>query len=442
MPSRERSKRGTSAAQRTAKAAMLGAGMTGSYLGYLAQSLFLTPTARTTKLEATHQKAARHLTNGLLDLRGPLMKLGQTLSLLDGTLPAETIAELSRLQMQAPGMHPSLVRAQFRASMQRDPEEVFAAFDPTPFAAASIGQVHRAKLQTGEPVAVKIQYPGILNSIESDFKSFRAAVVLARISRRLPAEILDEMEEQIRAEADYTREANNIETFTTGLRPLDFIEVPHLYRSYSADRVLTMSLVAGEHLDTFLAARPSQRLRDLVGSRLFDLFYFQVFQMEAVHADPHWGNYLFRKDGTVGLVDFGCVKYLPAVFGANYRKVVMYDGRYDSDEYRHLMEEFYMSSGVRLTAAALRALAGLSERFYRKVYPLEADAPAFDFSDAGILRVCVEESTKLFRANGVRTEYVFLGRAEVGLYQTLHRLGARVPTSRIMRRYLQPAPSP
>ena len=430
-------KQGARGAGRVAKVAALGAGMTGNYLAYLAQSLFLAPAAREVKLKATHQKAARHLADGLLDLRGPLMKFGQTLSVQHGALPAETLTELSRLQRQAPGMHPSLVRAQFRASMRRNPEDIFPTFDPKPFAAASIGQVHWAQLPTGEPVAVKIQYPGIRDTIESDFKWLRAVAGPVRMSRHFPTEVIDEIEAQIRAEADYDREAKNLELFASGLRPLDFVEVPRLYRHYSADRILTMSLVPGDHLETFLAGRPSQQLRDLVGSRLFDLFYFQIFRMKALHADPHWGNYLFRKDGTIGLIDFGCVKYLPPAFVASYRKVALYNGRHDSDEYRQMMEELHTSSGARLAPATLRALASFSERFYRTVYSPEADAPAFDFSDAGILRVCMEESAKLIRAKGVRPEYVFLGRAEMGLYQTLHRLGSRVRTSYIMRQHLQ-----
>src|SRR5436305_1632298 len=87
------------------------------------------------------------------------------------------------------------------------------------------------------------------------------------------------------------------------------------------------------------------KVRDLVGRRLFDLFYFQLLRMHAFHADPHWGNYLFRADGTIGLVDFGCVKYLPATFVEGYRKTFLYNGRYDTDDFRRLLEEHYTLSG-------------------------------------------------------------------------------------------------
>jgi predicted unusual protein kinase regulating ubiquinone biosynthesis (AarF/ABC1/UbiB family) len=378
------------------------------------------------------------MTGDLMALRGPVMKLGQALSLQSDVWPEEVLAELSRLQMQAPGMHPSLVRAQFRSSMGKDPEEVYRTFAPEPFAAASLGQVHRATLKSGESVAVKIQYPGIREAIRSDFAWLRALSLPAQRSKHLPAAAIDELEAQIVAECDYVREADNAVLFAKRLKRLPFVDVPRVHRRLSRDKVLTMSVVAGKHLDAFLAGRPSRKTRDLVGERLFELFYFQILEMEALHADPHWGNYLFREDGTIGLVDFGCVKYFRPDFVANLRKIFLYDGPRDSPEFHRILDERYAGRGVKLGAAAHDALASMSERFYGKVYPpaVAQDGTPFDFADTGFLEDYMRAAGRVGAAKGALPDYVFLGRAESGLYQTLHRLKARVHTSAIVRKWL------
>ncbi|HUQ19731.1 MAG TPA: AarF/ABC1/UbiB kinase family protein [Gemmatimonadaceae bacterium] len=425
-------------ARRALRMAAMSAGVSGSYLGYLAQSAFLTKEKKQKKLGATHTRAARRVTEGMIALKGPAMKLGQALSLHTNFLPPETIAELSTLQMKAPGMHPSLVSAHFKANMGVEPEKAYRSFTPKPFAAASLGQVHRAVLKSGEKVAVKIQYPGIRDAIESDFKWFRAASKPAQLSHHIPEFALDELQEQIVAECDYVREADNAEFFRARLARLPYVEVPQIHRELSSDKVLTMSVVRGEHIDAFLAKRPARKLRDLVGERLFELFYFQFLEMNALHADPHWGNYLFRNDGTIGLVDFGCVKYFQPSFVANLRKMFLYEGPRDSANFRRVLEERYNERHMKLSKAAHAAFASMSENFYARVYPprIENDSVPFDFGDPSFLNDFIRESAKVAKAKGALPEYVLLVRAETGLYQTLHRLKARVHTSAILRKWL------
>jgi predicted unusual protein kinase regulating ubiquinone biosynthesis (AarF/ABC1/UbiB family) len=418
--------------------AALTAGVTGSYLGYLAQRSFLGAEGRKRKLKATHARAARRMTSGLVGLRGPAMKLGQTLSLQAGLLPEEMLAELATLQMQAPGMHPTLARARFTAAMGRAPEEMFRRFSPEPFAAASLGQVHRAETRAGEPVAVKIQYPGIREAVAGDFRWFRTVSKGAQLTRHLPAENLAELEEQILAETDYAREASNLELFRKRLSALTFVRVPKVYPAYSGEGVLTMERLTGAHLDDLLRKNPSQEVRNRLGARLVELFYFQILRLGAFHADPHWGNYLFGKGGTIGMVDFGCVKYLSPEFVATLRTVYLYPGDRNGPEFQRLLDERYALRGRRLAPAARKALAQFARNFYQLVYPPEIarDDEPFDFADDTCLRIYLRESGNLARARCALPEYLMLARAETGLYATLHRLRARVPMSRIVRRYL------
>ena len=424
--------------------AAMTASVTGSYLGYLAQHAFLDDKGREAKLRATHAKAGRRIASDLKALRGPAMKLGQLLSVQSGVLPEETLSELASLQREAPPMHPSLVRAQFKRAMGAPPEQVFRSFDEIPFAAASLGQVHRAVTDDGETVAVKIQYPGIDDAVRNDFTWFRAVATASQMKRYYPETLIAEMERHVVAETDYAQEARNVEYFARGLAPLGFVGVPRVYAELSRDVVLTLSMVKGESLDAFLARRPSQRLRDLVGERLLELYYFQVLRLGAFHADPHWGNYLFRPDGTIGLVDFGCVKQLPPAFVDNLRAVYLYPGPRDSAAFRDLLARRYAVTSKRPSPKAQRALVRMAQQFYSRVYPPDAarDSEPFDFSDAAVVWDYIRESQNVTLAKGTLPEYVFIGRAESGLYSTLHRLGARVRTSAIVRRYLGDAPQP
>src|SRR5438105_6926024 len=198
-----------------------------------------------------------------------------------------------------------------------------------------------------------------------------------------------------------------------------------------------MSLLTGRHLEDFLAQRPSQKLRNELGAHLFELFYFQVLKIEALHADPHWGNYLFNDDADISLVDFGCVKYLSRESVAYLRSVFLYPGSTGSADFRRLLETYYEQAGEMLLPGARRALIRFADNFYRKVYPPKPDKDQlFDFSDAIFLRDFLRESKNLFRTKGVITEFIFMALAEMGLYQTLHRLRARVHTSDIVRKYL------
>src|SRR5437588_9221753 len=421
---------------RAVSMASMGAGIAGSYFGYLLQRAFLGEARGKIKLKSTHVRAARRMADEMQALRGPAMKLGQMLSLQTGVLPDEILAELATLQMEAPGMHPSLVRVQVKQSLGDEPEKIFKQFTPEPFAAASLGQVHHAITREGQRVAVKIQYPGIRRAIENDFRLFRTFSKPAQASGHIPKSAIDEIEKQIVAETDYEHEADNIDFLADRLAPLSFVKVPRVFRKYSSDKVLTMSLMTGGHLEDFLAQRPSQKLRNQLGSDLFELFYFQVLKIETLHADPHWGNYLFNDDADISLVDFGCVKYLSPESVAYLRSVFLYPGETDSANFRRLLETYYERIAEKLLPAARRALIRFADNFYRKVYPPKPEKELFDFGDATFLRDYLRESKNLFRTKGVLTEFIFMGRAEMGLYQTLHRLRARVPTSQIVKKYL------
>jgi predicted unusual protein kinase regulating ubiquinone biosynthesis (AarF/ABC1/UbiB family) len=285
--------------------AQMGAGIAGSYLAYQVQRPFLDEVQNSERRHALGRRNARRIRKGLQDLRGPIMKVGQALSMQTHIFSADVVEELAGLQMQAPPMHPTLMRAQFKSAFGKYPEEVFRSFEPEPFAAASLGQVHQAVTKSGEEVAVKIQYPAIREAIESDFKVLRTAGFAARLTGHLQAAVVREAERGILEETDYGKEARNLEYFAEHLAPLPFVHVPTVHHELSTEQVLTMSRVSGLRLQEFLKTNPSQTVRDKIGVGLTRLFFFQLFRVQALHADPHPGNYLLNPDGSIGLVDFG-----------------------------------------------------------------------------------------------------------------------------------------
>jgi predicted unusual protein kinase regulating ubiquinone biosynthesis (AarF/ABC1/UbiB family) len=315
-------------------------------LGYQVQNIFLGETGKPQRKAHFQTKASRRLRVELGALKGPAMKLGQILSMQDGTLSEEVLLELAHLQMQAPGMHPSLARVQFKSALGKYPEEVFCEFDPESFAAASLGQVHRAITFKGEKVAVKIQYPAIRSAIESDLKLLRSAALPGRVTGHVPSALLDEIARGLLEETDYLHEAGNLDYFRKGLAGLDFVTVPRVHRELTSDRVLTMSFVEGESLSDWLKRKPSQTLRDLTGERMCEAYETQLQHLRVMHADQHPGNFLFQPDGRFGLVDFGCVKQV----------------NFDIREFRRFQEEF----GWRESEAAERRFLSI---LYGKAVP-------------------------------------------------------------------------
>ncbi len=245
-------------------------------------------------------------------LRGAVMKVGQLLGNLPGVVPEEFAETFAALHFEAPPMHYAMVRELFLDEFGRDPGEVFAAFDRRAFAAASLGQVHRARLASGEEVAVKIQYPDIARTIRSDVRNLRALLSPMRLTadRRCIAEILADVERMLLRETDYGQEARSGEEIRALFSPEDGIVVPRVFGEYSTRRVLTTEFLPGRHLREYLAGNPGRKARDRFTHLLVLATMRPFYRARRLFADPHPGNFLFMDDGRLGLLDFGCVRVL------------------------------------------------------------------------------------------------------------------------------------
>jgi predicted unusual protein kinase regulating ubiquinone biosynthesis (AarF/ABC1/UbiB family) len=270
-----------------------------------------------------HADIAEEAFRTLGELKGIALKVGQMVAYMDGALPEPYRAVyqkvLSRLLQDAPALPWSSVEPVLVHELGRPVAALFDSFDPLPFAAASIGQVHRATLPSGEPVAVKVQYPGVDEAFHSDLKNVRLfqsmiAPLLGIAGRGAMRANLDEVMAEVRArlleELDYEREARMQERFRSLLSTEGAVRVPRVFPDRSSRRVLTTEYVAGRSFPA-VCATASQAQRNHWGETLNRVLCRSLFEFRLFNADPHPGNYLFPEDGTVVLLDFGCVKEIP-----------------------------------------------------------------------------------------------------------------------------------
>ena len=283
-------------------------------------------------VERFHERTAERYTELLGHSRGVLMKIGQIMSMVDtralgtgGFWPYQKA--MSRLQADAPPMHPALVREVLDAELGSAVEQ-FADFSDEPMAAASIGQVHRAVLRDGREVVVKIQYPGVAQAIRDDLANtellatfLRFAISASGIKADVRA-VAREAAARISEEVDYRHEAATIATFGELYRGHPFIRVPDVVPEASGDRVLTMTYLDG--MDWAAAQQADQDLKNTWAEAITRFSQGNFRLANLLHADPHPGNYRFNADGTVGFVDFGCVKVLPEL---QRRRLVAHDPR-------------------------------------------------------------------------------------------------------------------
>ncbi|MEN8136256.1 MAG: AarF/ABC1/UbiB kinase family protein [Thermodesulfobacteriota bacterium] len=282
------------------------------YLAYALRSSFINKTEKQKALNETHLNAALKLLGTMGYLRGAVMKVGQLLSNMPHIVPEEMIDTLERLQFEAPPMHYSLIREVFLDEFGKEPHEIFASFDKKAFAAASLGQVHRATLKSGEEVAVKIQYPNMASTIRADLANMRKILLPMKLKKegRYLAGHLTDVESVLIGETDYLAEAKAMKNARKFFTPEDQIVVPRVWDEFSTNRVLTTDFLKGKHAGDFLKSDPPQEARDHFGTLISRAIFRQWSTARTIYADPNPGNFLLLDDNRLGLIDFGCCRTL------------------------------------------------------------------------------------------------------------------------------------
>jgi predicted unusual protein kinase regulating ubiquinone biosynthesis (AarF/ABC1/UbiB family) len=255
-------------------------------------------------------------------MKGAVMKLAQIASFISDDVPEQYRTALQQLQASAPPMTFDLARGVVEADLGQPLARLFADFEPEPLAAASIGQVHAARLPSGEEVVVKVQYPGVDDAIRADMANLPWLYgMLGMLNPGLdPKPLAAELQARITEELDYRREATNQATFARLFAVDPLVRVPGVVVERCGARVLTSARARGHDIE-WLKSQP-QDVRNRAGVVLFRFVFESIFRHHLFNGDPHPGNYLFHDDGGVTFLDFGCVKYFDAAMVAGWKRYV------------------------------------------------------------------------------------------------------------------------
>jgi predicted unusual protein kinase regulating ubiquinone biosynthesis (AarF/ABC1/UbiB family) len=397
-----------------------------AYLFYWIRGWFQHADQNEQSLAETHWHTAARLLDSMGYLRGAVMKVGQTLANYPDIVPREFVETLEQLHFDAPPMHWSLLREMVLNELGDDPENLFASFEKRAFAAASLGQVHRAQLPSGEQVAVKIQYPGIGRTVREDFRNFFLFLLPGRLNKdwQYTKDQADDLRERLARETDYTAEAAVQENVRALFREDDGIVVPRVYPQHSTSRILTMEFLDRVHIDHFMARNPSQEERNDFARKIVRAWCRMLYAGRLSYADPHPGNFLFMDDGRLGLIDFGFMIAHPDEEWAIMQKTdrAMTTGRREDRIAAH--KAWCSITDDPADADRLRLNDELGDWFWRPRY----HGGTFDFGDEADFRHGIDLFIEMIRKryNRARACTPAIARLNFGVRSMLYRLKAKI----------------
>lgn len=427
----------TSRSGRFFKLAGMTASVASQYAGQRARSFFLGEDEDGVQSES-YSRMAVQIADTLGELKGAVMKVGQIASQTQDFLPKEFSDALQTLQKEAPPMPFDVIVAQIEQELGQPVGDLFEYLQEAPYAAASIGQVHRARLHDGTDVIVKVQYPGVDESCDSDLKQLRLALKLGGLLK-MPKESVDhlfeEIRERLKEELDYENEARNIKLFRDFHKDDPWVIIPAVIDSHSTRRVLTLELVEGDHVSKVTPEHYDQDTINLIGHRIFTTMADQLFRFHCIHGDPHAGNFAYRPDGSIILYDFGCVKKLKPEIVDAYRKALIAALEEDYEALdRHLID----------LGARVESQPAVDEAYYAMwrdilITPFDSDQP-YDFAEADIHKRVAAKTSTVFKYLDYfqpPVESIFIDRMIAGHYWMLKRLGVQAAFREGLEQYLK-----
>lgn len=413
----------TTPARRFFKLAGMTAGIASNIAKTQVKSLMGSQDAEAEKVKL-YTQIGEQIANTLGEMKGAVMKVGQIASQFKDVFPKEIADALAKLQKESPPMPFAVIEKQIIAELGKPPAELFASFDTTPFAAASIGQVHRARTHDGQDVVVKVQYPGVEDCVESDLKHLRMALKVAgvlKIDKDMLDAIFDEIRRSLEEELNYVREAEQARLFAAFHAYDPLIVVPRVFEDYTARRVLTLAYEPGDHISQVQAPHYSQDTINALGHRLFRAIGAQIYGLNAVHCDPHPGNFAFRPDGSLIIYDYGCIKTIKPEIVEAFRKTTRAAlvGDYTALDFA------LIEMGVRNTDVAPVMNSDFYIPWVEIALRCFSEQP-FDFGTARLHEDVVKNVKKSFKhweAFKASPDTMLVNRAISGHYWTLKQLG-------------------
>ncbi|WP_373494166.1 ABC1 kinase family protein [Aquiflexum sp.] len=418
--------------QRAAKFISTGAKVGGNYMKHYAKKV-VNPSMTNEQL---HTDNASDIYNSLSQMKGSALKIAQMMSMDKNLLPRAYQDKFTMAQYSAPPLSYPLVVKTFQKSFKKSPDEMFDTFTRSAVNAASIGQVHQAT-KDGKKLAIKIQYPGVADSVTSDLRLVRPfALRLLNMNEIELDHYMGEVEERLIEETDYLLEVERSREISEACGHIPNLKFPVYYDELSADRIITMDWISGKHIKEWMDTNPSQESRNQIGQALWDFYHHQVHNLKQVHADPHPGNFIIQEGDQLGIIDFGCVKVIPEDFYQGYFALIKKElliNQKDLDQIFYDLE-FISDKDTEVEKSFFKGI--FTEMISLLGKPFHVDK--FDFADDDFFNEIFQlgdriSNDKMFRksrqARGSR-HGLYINRTYFGLYNLLNQLKAEVNTTK------------
>ena len=424
----------TSKIQRATRLISTGVKIGGNYLKYYGEKITNPESAR----DNLNTNNAEDIYDGLKNLKGSALKLAQMLSMEKNFLPQAYVEKFSLSQFSVPPLSAPLVVKTFRKYFGKSPLELFDTFDPNAINAASIGQVHKATAN-GKQLAVKIQYPGVAESISSDLSLVKPiAMKMFNIQAKDSDKYFKEVETKLTEETNYILEIAQSTEIAEACAHIPNLRFPQYYPEFSSERVITMDWMTGKHLSEFCKTNPDQETANKIGQALWDFYMYQVHQLRKVHADPHPGNFLIDDQDNLIAIDFGCIKEVPEDFYIPYFELAEPENLNNPAVFHAKLVELEI-----LTSKDTREETVYFSNLFKEILalltqPFQSDT--FDFSDEAFFaklaalgeKYANDKELRKMNMNRGSKHFIYINRTFFGLFSLLHDLKAVVDTKQFV----------
>ena len=423
--------------ERAGKLVKTGVKIGGNYVKYYGKKLINPEVSK----DELNEENAEDIYDGLKSLKGSALKVAQMLSMEKNLLPRAYVEKFSLSQFSVPPLSAPLVRKTFKKYLDQYPEDLFDTFENDSVNAASIGQVHRAT-KDGKQLAVKIQYPGVADSISSDLALVKPiAIRMFNLQGQDSDKYFKEVESKLVEETDYILELVQSQEITTACRAIPNLRFPNYYKSLSSERILTMDWMKGQHLGEFTRTDFDQELGNKLGQALWNFYMFQIHGLRKVHADPHPGNFLVGNDENLIAIDFGCIKTIPDEFYIPYFELAKKENISDERIFTEKLYELEILTNTDSTKELQFFTALFKEMLTLFTSPFQTEI--FDFGSEDFWskiaslseRYSKDEQIRKMNGNRGSKHFLYMNRTFFGLYNLLHDLRAKVSVNDF-RKYL------
>ena len=418
----------TSKIERATKLVQTGAKVGVNYLKYYGEKMVNSDLTR----DKLNEENAEDIYDGLKSLKGSALKVAQMLSMDKSFLPQAYVEKFSLSQFSVPPLSAPLVLKTFKTNLGKTPYEIFDEFNPNSVNAASIGQVHVA-VKDGKKLAVKIQYPGVANSISSDLALVKPiAIRMFNLQGKDSDKYFKEVEDKLIEETNYLLELKQSQEVVEACKKIENLVFPNYYSEYSSEKIITMDWMTGIHLSEFTSKNDNQEITDKIGQALWDFYMYQIHILKKVHADPHPGNFLVNDENQLVALDFGCMKQIPNDFYTPYFELINKEVIDDKALFKQKLFELE----ILRTDDSKEEVEYFTQMFYDllSLFTKPFQTETFDFSDAAFFESIAQlgerfsKDTNLKKMNGNRgsKHFIYMNRTFFGLYNLMFDLKATI----------------